>query len=283
MSPTTKSQVSVAKHRSWWNTTKTAQCGPTSCYICPCHRESGLDAHMSRVTTLQHLFALNTKHCMQKQSCLYWNVIKKKNNIKFLKVQFPSGSATDCVLITRPVAGSGRRADSGFFMVWAVAVGGWVGNARTAGGCGRAGGGLGLDLLPLVFAQSLGEVVVDGHADGELLGATLLVVGPEAPLEMLLEDVVKVAFGGRWKRTEAWQMSNTRLGDSRSVCLRVSGNLSVTTRCVSERLASECLRKGLTWWVAPVHIGSAGRLFDWGNTSDHRGANLKTRRKWIFN
>lgn len=196
----------------------------------------------------------------------------------FLKVRFPSGSAVICALITRPVAGNGRRADSGFFMVWAVAVGGWVGNARTAGWCGRAGGGLGFDLLPLVFAQSLGEVVVDGHADGELLGAALLVVGPEAPLEMLLEDVVKVVFGGRWKRTEAWQTSDTRLGDSRSVCLRVSGNLSVTTRRVSEHLAS----KRLTWWVAPVHLRSAGRLFDWRNASDHRGAHLKTRKKWIF-
>lgn len=78
-----------------------------------------------------------------------------------------------------------------------------MGDAWTAGRCGRAGGGLGLDLQPLVFAQSLGEVVVDGHADGELLGAALLVVGAEAPLEVLLEDVVEVVFGGHWQREEA--------------------------------------------------------------------------------
>lgn len=78
-------------------------------------------------------------------------------------------------------------------LVGAVAVGGGVGDAGTAGRCGGTGGGLGFDLQPLV-SQSLGEVVVDGHADGELLGAGLLVVHAEAPLEVLLNHVVVVAF-----------------------------------------------------------------------------------------
>ena len=76
-----------------------------------------------------------------------------------------------------------------------------MGDAGTAGRCGGTGGRLGFDLQPLV-SQSLGEVVVDGHADGELLGASLLVVYSEAPLEVLLDDMVVAAFGNHWKRRD---------------------------------------------------------------------------------
>lgn len=79
-------------------------------------------------------------------------------------------------------------------LIWAVAVGRGVSVAWTAGRCGRTGGRLGLNLQPLV-SQSLGKVVVDRHADGELLGAGLLVVDAEAPLEVLLNHMVVVAFG----------------------------------------------------------------------------------------
>lgn len=79
-----------------------------------------------------------------------------------------------------------------------MAVGRGVGDTGTAGRCGRTGGRLGFDLQPLV-SQSLGEVVVDGHADGELLGASFLVVHSEAPLEVLLHHVVVAAFGNHWK------------------------------------------------------------------------------------
>lgn len=82
--------------------------------------------------------------------------------------------------------------------IWAVAVGGGVSNARAAGRCGRTGGRLGFDLQPLV-SQGLGKVVVDGHADGKLLGASSLVVHPEAPLEVLLDHVIVVAFGNHWR------------------------------------------------------------------------------------
>lgn len=80
-------------------------------------------------------------------------------------------------LIDRPVAGSWRRAAGGLFvgLIWAVAVGGGVSNTWAAGRCGRAGGGLGFNLQPLI-SQGLGKVVIDGHADGELLGAGFLVV-----------------------------------------------------------------------------------------------------------
>lgn len=82
-----------------------------------------------------------------------------------------------------------------------MAVGGGVSNAGTAGRCGRTGGRLGFNLQPLV-SQSLGKVVVDRHADGELLGASVLVVHAEAPLEMLLDHVVIAAFGNHWKRED---------------------------------------------------------------------------------
>lgn len=78
--------------------------------------------------------------------------------------------------------------------VQAVAVGGGVSDARTAGRCGGTGGRLGLNLQPLV-SQSLGEVVIHRHADGELLGASFLVVHSKAPLEVLLNHVVVAAFG----------------------------------------------------------------------------------------
>ncbi len=86
-------------------------------------------------------------------------------------------------------------------LIGAVAVGGGVSNARTAGRCGGTGGRLGFNLQPFV-SQSLGEVVVDGHADGELLGASFLVVHAEAPLEMLLHHMVIVAIGNDCGRND---------------------------------------------------------------------------------
>lgn len=133
--------------------------------------------------------------------------------LKSHKVQFLPASDVVSALIDGPVAGSGRRAAGGLFagLIWAVAVGGGVSNAWTAGRRGGTGGRLGFDLQPLV-SQSLGKVVVDGHTDGELLGAGLLVVHAEAPLEMLLNHVVVVAFGNHWKGKGS--TSNTRLSES---------------------------------------------------------------------
>lgn len=73
-------------------------------------------------------------------------------------------------LIEGPAAGGPRGAARGASvgLVGAVAVGGGVSDTRAAGRCGRTGGRLGFNLQPLV-PQSLGEVVIDGHADGELL------------------------------------------------------------------------------------------------------------------
>lgn len=106
-------------------------------------------------------------------------------------------------LIASPVAAVGWRAAGGFLveLVLTVAVCWGVCNARAAGGCGRTGGGLGFNLQPLV-TQSLSKVVVNGDADGEL-GAGLLVVQPQAPLEVLLHHVVVVAFGNHWKTRAA--------------------------------------------------------------------------------
>ena len=87
-------------------------------------------------------------------------------------------------------------------LAWAVAVRGGVGDTWTAGRCGGAGGRLGFNLQPFV-SQSFGKVVIDGHADGQLLGASLLIVGSEAPLEMFFKDMIIVAFGNHWKRKEA--------------------------------------------------------------------------------
>lgn len=101
-----------------------------------------------------------------------------------------------------------------------MAVGGGVSNTWTAGRCGGTGGRLGFDLQPLV-AQRLGEVVVDGQADGELLGASFLVVRSEAPLEMLLDHVVVGGFGNHCKRKDEWNTSNTHLSES----VKVSGCL----------------------------------------------------------
>lgn len=86
-------------------------------------------------------------------------------------------------------------------LVWTVNVGGGISNTRTAGRCGRAGGRLGFDLQPFV-SQSLGEVVVDRHADGELLGASFLIVHAEASLEVLLYHVIIVAFRSHWERKD---------------------------------------------------------------------------------
>lgn len=63
---------------------------------------------------------------------------------KVTKSMFPQGSEVIPALIDGPVAGCGRRVAGGFFvgLMRAVAVGGGVSNARTAGRCGGTGGGL---------------------------------------------------------------------------------------------------------------------------------------------
>lgn len=81
--------------------------------------------------------------------------------------------------------------------IGAVAVGGGVGDTGAAGGCGGTGGGLGFDLQPLV-PQGFGKVVIHRHADGELLGAGLLIVRPQAPLEVLFQDAIVVGFRNGW-------------------------------------------------------------------------------------
>lgn len=75
-----------------------------------------------------------------------------------------------------------------------MAVGRGVGDAWTAGWCRRARRRLGLNLQPLV-SQGFGEVIIHGHADGKLLGASVLVINSKASLEMLLHTMIVVAFG----------------------------------------------------------------------------------------
>lgn len=100
------------------------------------------------------------------------------------------------ILIASPVAAVWRRAGGGVLVALTVRWG--VRDARAAGRRGGTGGGFGFNLQPLV-AQGLREVVVDGDADGEL-GASLLVVQSQAPLEVLLHHALVVAFGNRWKQ-----------------------------------------------------------------------------------
>lgn len=80
------------------------------------------------------------------------------------------------MLVKGPVVRSQRQLFVG--LVGAVAVDGRMGDTGTAGRCGGTGGGLGFDLQPLVLSQCLGEVVIDGHTNGEFLGGCLLVVYP---------------------------------------------------------------------------------------------------------
>lgn len=61
-------------------------------------------------------------------------------------------------------------------------------------------------------------MVVDGHADGELLGLSFLVVNTQAPLEMLLEDVIIVVFGNHCNIEDEWQNLHTHLSESVKVC-----------------------------------------------------------------
>lgn len=134
-------------------------------------------------------------------------------------------------LIDRPVAGRWRWAAGGLFvgLIWAVDVGGGISNTRTAGRCGRTGGRLGFNLQPFV-SQSLGEVVIDRHADGELLGASFRIVCAEASLEMLLNHVIIVAFRNHWKRKDDWQTSNTHLSESVKASGYLQYDACVTTR-----------------------------------------------------
>lgn len=117
--------------------------------------------------------------------------VKHKN---IPKSSFPSGSGVTSALVRRPVAGS--RAADGFFVAQSGAVAGvgGVGDTWTAWRRGGTGGRFGFYLQPLV-SQSLGEVVINRHADGELLRARFLVVLSQAPLEMLLQHMVIVATG----------------------------------------------------------------------------------------
>lgn len=116
------------------------------------------------------------------------------------------------------MAGIRRRAAVGLFLglIRAVTVGWGVSNTWAAGGCGRTGGGLGLNLQPLV-SQSLGKVVIDGDTDGELLGVSILVVHSEAPLEVLLDHWIIVAFGNHYKRGDGCYQKTTLTHPSESV------------------------------------------------------------------
>lgn len=114
-----------------------------------------------------------------------------------------------------------------------------MGNTWAAGWRGRAGGGLGFDLEPL-FSQGLCKVGVHGHTDGQLLGAGLLVVHPEASLEVLFHDVVVVAFGGYcWEKPMERINTATRPRESVKVADAQLG---------SDRLGVELMRQrvGLT-------------------------------------
>ena len=178
--------------------------------------------------------------------------IARAAELKCWKSTFLPVSWVLFALIDGPAAGGWRRAAGGLFagLIGAVAVGWGVGDTRTAGRCGGTGGGLGFDLQPLV-SQGLGEVVVHGHADGELLGAGLLVVHAEAPLEMLLDPVIVAALGNHWKgegKRQSVKHTPQWLSESEWMW-----------RWGSDRLEKELFLKSvrLTWCVAPVHLRSA--------------------------
>lgn len=123
------------------------------------------------------------------------------------------------------MAGNWRGASGNLFvgLAWAVAVGWWMSNTWAAWRRGRTGRWLGFNLQPLV-SQGLCKMVIYGHTDGELLGAGILVVHPEASLEMLFHDVVIVAFGNHcWKTGWIWSIRHTPLWVSESGQMRSQG------------------------------------------------------------
>lgn len=83
-----------------------------------------------------------------------------------------------------------------------MAVGGGVSNTWTAGRSGGTGRRLGFDLQPLV-SQGLGKVVIHRHTDGQLLGTSSLVIHSETSLEMLLNDMIVIAFRNHCERKDA--------------------------------------------------------------------------------
>lgn len=157
-------------------------------------------------------------------------------------------------LIDGPVAAVWWWAAGGFLVgvALAVAVCRGVCDTRAAGRCGRTGGWFGFDLQPLV-TQSLSKVVIDRDADGEL-GASLLVVQSQAPLEVLLHHVVIVAFRNHWKTGGKWHQPHTSVSQEQWV--------GVWANC-------------LTWWVPSVDLRPAGRAPQRGDTSDHRRPHLQ--------
>lgn len=159
-------------------------------------------------------------------------------------------------LISSPVAALWWGAAGGFLveLVLTVAVCWGVCDAGAAGRCGRTGGGLGFNLQPLV-TQSLRKVVVNGDADGEL-GAGLLVVQAQAPLEVLLHHVLVVAFGNHWKASSKWLPA--RVSQGKWVGVSVWGGSPT-----------------LTWWVSSVDLGSAGRVPQRWDTGDHGRPHLQ--------
>lgn len=125
---------------------------------------------------------------------------------EMFKVVMSTFSSPPLALIDGPVW---WRAAGGFLvaLILTVAVRWGVCNTRAAGRCGGTRGGFGFDLQPL-FTQSLSKVVVNRDTDGEL-GAGLLVVQPQASLEVLLHHMVIVAFGIHWKTSSKWHQPHT--------------------------------------------------------------------------
>lgn len=148
-------------------------------------------------------------------------------------------------------------------LILTVAVCWGVCNTRAAGRCGGTGGGFGFNLQPL-FTQSLSKVIINRDADGEL-GAGLLVVQPQASLEMLLYHMVIVAFGIHWKTSSKWHQPHTLVSQEKYVGVNVW-----------------CTSYPLTWWVPSVDLGSAGWVPQRWDTSDHWRPHLQIQMDvWI--
>lgn len=126
---------------------------------------------------------------------------------EMLKVTMSTISSLLPDLIDSPVAAVWWWAAGGFLVALILTVCWGMCNTRAAGRCGGTGGGFGLNLQPLV-TQSLSKMVVNRDADGEL-GASLLVVQSQAPLEVLLHHTVIVAFGNHWKTSGRWHQAHT--------------------------------------------------------------------------
>lgn len=136
---------------------------------------------------------------------------------EMIKVTMSTFSSFLPDLIDSPVAAVWRWAAGGFLvgLILTVAVCWGVCDTRAAGRCGRTGGGFRFNLQPLV-PQSLRKVVINRDTDGEL-GASLLVVQPQASLEVLLHHMVIVAFGNHWKTSSKWPQPHSSVSQWKEV------------------------------------------------------------------